>query len=118
MSRNVFLLSFGALLSSSIYAQEVSEQPALNEDWSRPFPPAQIVGNLYYVGTYDLASFLITTPDGHILINMGTYGSVPMIRSSIEALGFDFEDIAVLLATHAHYDHVAGLAEIKRLTGA
>lgn len=114
----MFLLAVSALLSLASCAQEVMEQPTLNEDWLRPFPPLQIVGNLYYVGTYDLASYLITTPDGHILINTGTYGSAPMIRTSIEALGVSFEDIEILLATHAHYDHVAGLAEIKRLTGA
>ena len=76
------------------------------------------MGNLYHVGTYDLASFLIATPEGHFLINTGVYDSVPMIRANVEALGYEFEDIEILLTTQAHWDHVAGLAEIKRLTGA
>lgn len=77
-----------------------------------------MVGNLYYVGTFDLASYLITTTDGHILINTGVASSVPMIRSNIASIGFKFGDIKILLATHGHWDHVAGMAEIKRLTGA
>jgi metallo-beta-lactamase class B len=70
------------------------------------------------VGTYDLSSFLITTPSGHILINTGMAGSVPQIKSGIEQLGFKFSDVKILTATHSHIDHVAGLAEIKRITGA
>ncbi len=91
---------------------------ATNPDWTRPFPAHRIVGNLYYVGTYDLACFLIVTPKGNILINTGVDGSVPMIRSSIESLGFKFNDTKILLTTQAHVDHVAGMAEMKRLTGA
>jgi metallo-beta-lactamase class B len=89
-----------------------------NETWTRPTPPVHIVGNLYYVGTYDLSSFLITTDQGHVLINTGLASSTPLIRTSVEALGFEFSDIKILMATHAHWDHVAALAEIKRLTGA
>jgi metallo-beta-lactamase class B len=77
-----------------------------------------VIGNVYYVGTYDLACFLIVTPKGNILINTGVDGSVPMIESSIASLGFKLEDTKILLTTQAHYDHVAGMAEIKRLTGA
>jgi len=80
--------------------------------------PFRIAGNLYYVGTYDLAAYLITTPQGHILINTGLAESALMIRTHIEALGFRFAQVKILLATHAHYDHVAGMAEIKKLTGA
>ena len=89
-----------------------------NDEWERPFAPLKIAGNLYYVGTYDLGAFLITTPEGHILINSGVASSVPMIRANVEALGFKFSDIKLITATHGHWDHVAGLAEIKRLTGA
>ena len=106
-------------LSSTLYAQtNYNRLPITNEGWLKPFPPIQIINNLYFVGTYELGSFLITTEAGHILINTGPYGSAPMIKSSIEALGFKFEDIAILLTTQAHWDHVADLAEIKRLTGA
>jgi len=89
-----------------------------NPEWTRPFPAHRVVGNLYYVGTYDLACFLIATPQGNILINTGIDGSVPMIRASIESLGFKFADTKILLTTQAHYDHVAGMAEMKRLTRA
>lgn len=91
---------------------------ATNPEWSQPFPPFRIVGNLYYVGTYDLACYLIVTPQGNILINTGLADSAPMIRASIEQLGFRVGDIKIVTATHAHYDHVAAMAEMKRLTGA
>lgn len=86
--------------------------------WSKPYEPFRVAGNVYYVGTYDLASYLITTPKGHFLINTGLAGSVPLIRRNVEALGFNFTDIKILLTNQAHYDHVAGMAEIKKITGA
>jgi metallo-beta-lactamase class B len=89
-----------------------------NPEWTRPFPPFRILGNVYWVGTYDLSSYLITTPAGHILINTGLAESVPQVRSGIEQLGFKLSDVKILTATHGHFDHVAGLAELKRLTGA
>jgi len=108
-----------AWASHALHAQTGFERrPITNEAWLQPFPPVRIVGNLYYVGTYDLASYLITTPEGHALINTGAYDSAEMIRSSIEELGFELEDIEILLTTQAHMDHVADLAEIKRITGA
>jgi metallo-beta-lactamase class B len=89
-----------------------------NPEWTRPFPAHRIIGNVYYVGTYDLACYLITTPQGNILINTGLSDSAPLIKASVESLGFKLEDTKILLATHAHYDHVAAMAEMKRLTGA
>ena len=89
-----------------------------NPEWTEPFPPFRIAGNLYYVGSKDLAIFLIATPRGHILVNSGLVASVPLIRASVEELGFKFGDIKVLLISHAHWDHDGGSAEIKRLTGA
>ena len=86
--------------------------------WNRPFPAFHIAGNLYYVGTADLASYLIVTPEGDILINSDLTTSVPLIRKSVESLGFHFRDIRILLISHGHYDHCAGSAEVKRLTGA
>ena len=83
-----------------------------------PIAPFRIVGNLYYVGSKDLASYLIVTPKGDILINSGLESSVPLIRQSVEKLGFRFIDIKILLISHAHWDHAAGSAEVKRLTGA
>src|SRR5207253_7501143 len=86
--------------------------------WYEPFPAHRVVGNVYYVGSKDLASYLITTPEGHILINSGFERTVPLIRAGVESLGFKMGDIKVLLASHAHSDHVAGHALAKELTGA
>lgn len=87
-------------------------------DWTEPFPPFHIAGNLYYVGSKGLANFLITTPQGHILINSDLDANLPLIRTSVEKLGFKFTDIRILLISHAHWDHDAGSAAIKKLTGA
>jgi metallo-beta-lactamase class B len=106
------------LLALAIPALAQTPPAPANADWSRPFPPFRVVGNVYWVGTWDLSSWLIVTPQGNILINTGLADSVPMILASVEALGFKFSDTKLITATHAHYDHAAGLAEIKRLTGA
>jgi metallo-beta-lactamase class B len=98
-------------LASCIFAQ-------VNPDWTEPFPPYRVIGNLYYVGSRGLASYLITTPKGHILINSSLENSVPLIRDSIEKLGFRFGDVKILLISHAHWDHCAGSAALKKMTGA
>jgi metallo-beta-lactamase class B len=85
---------------------------------SLPFPAHRVVGNVYYVGSKDLASYLITTPQGHILINTGFEETVRLIRAAVVSLGFKMRDIKILLASHAHSDHVAGHAAAKELTGA
>jgi len=90
-------------------------QPA---GWNDPFPPHRIMDNVYYVGTKELASFLIVTPQGNILMNSNYEASVPVIRSGVEKLGFKFSDIKILIAGHAHPDHVEGDAMVKELTGA
>ena len=82
------------------------------------FPPHRIAGNLYYVGSESLASFLIATPEGHILINTNWEDSVEILRASVEDLGFNFEDIEIILGSHAHGDHMQGDALVKELTGA
>jgi len=89
-----------------------------NPDWTTPHAPFRVIGNVYYVGSKDLASYLITTPRGHILINSSLTSSVPLIEKNVEALGFHFKDVKILLISHAHFDHAAGSAEIERLTGA
>ena len=89
-----------------------------NADWTEAFPPFRIAGNLYYVGSKALANYLITTPQGHILINSDLEANVPMIRASVEKLGFKFADIKILLISHAHGDHNAASATIKKQTGA
>ena len=90
---------------------------AQREGWTRPFPGHRVIGNLYAVGTYDLAVFLVTSDDGHFLINTGLEDSTALIRENVEALGFRLEDVRVLLTTQAHWDHTAALAEIKELAG-
>ncbi len=105
------LLCLFAVLSVPLLAQQ-------NPDWTRPFPPFKMIGNVYWVGTYDLSTYLITTSQGHLLINTGFPETVPQIKAGVEQLGFKLSDVKILLATHAHGDHVAGLAELKRQTGA
>ncbi len=99
------------LLAAPLHAQA-------NRDFTTPIDPFRIAGNLYYVGSKDLASYLVVTPRGNILINSSLEASVPLIRSSIEKLGFRFAAIRILLISHAHNDHDAGSAQIIRLTGA
>jgi len=99
-------------------AQQTYKQLPAQEIYVRPYEPFRVVGNLYYVGTYDLAVYLITTPQGHMLVNTGVNESAPYIRANIEKLGFKYADIKLLLATHGHWDHVAAMAQIKRETDA
>ncbi|HEV8048610.1 MAG TPA: subclass B3 metallo-beta-lactamase [Terriglobales bacterium] len=87
-------------------------------DWTEPFPAFHIAGNLYYVGSKGLANYLIATPQGNILINSDLEANVPLIEASIEKLGFKFKDTKILLISHAHWDHDAGSAKIKEMTGA
>jgi len=87
-------------------------------DWTEPFTPFRIAGNLYYVGSKGLANYLITTPQGHMLINSDLEATVPLIQRSVEKLGLKFSDVKILLISHAHWDHAAGSALIKQLTGA
>jgi metallo-beta-lactamase class B len=107
---------FRALILTLVFAGSVFAQGT--PDWTQPFPPHRVIGNVYYVGSQGLASYLITTPQGHILINSSLESSVPLIRDSVEKLGFHFSDVKILLISHAHFDHCAGSAAIKELTGA
>ncbi|MFD2287509.1 subclass B3 metallo-beta-lactamase [Pedobacter petrophilus] len=108
------LLSFRLLA----FAQIVKEPTDNPKEWSQPTEPFRIAGNLYYVGTYDLASYLIVTNKGNILINTGLANSLPIIKENIKTLGFDYKSIKVLLLTQAHFDHMGAMADIKRETGA
>jgi metallo-beta-lactamase class B len=105
----VFILVLAA--TGSVFAQA-------NPDWTEPFPPFRIADNLYYVGSKGLANYLVTTPQGNILINSDLEANVPLIQASIEKLGFKFKDTKILLISHAHWDHDAGSAMIKEITGA
>jgi metallo-beta-lactamase class B len=91
---------------------------ALDPSWTTSIPPFRIADNLYYVGSQDLASYLVVTPKGNILINANLATSPAQIRTSVEALGFRWSDTKILLNNQAHYDHVAGAAEVIRETHA
>jgi metallo-beta-lactamase class B len=86
--------------------------------WNEPVQPVRIIGNVYYVGAKEVSSFLITTPQGHILIDSAFDETVPLIQANIKQLGFKLEDVKILLNSHAHADHAGGLATLKKLTGA
>jgi metallo-beta-lactamase class B len=103
------------LLTTLALAVTVGQGPV---DWYEPFPAHKVIGNVYYVGSKDLATYLITTPEGHILINSGFERTVPLIQKSVESLGFKMTDVKILLASHAHSDHVAGHALLQKATGA
>lgn len=113
-------LSLWIIVASSLFAliSFPGTRYSQTSDWTEPFPPFKIAGNLYYVGSKGLANYLVTTPQGHILINSDLEENVPLIRSSVEQLGFKFTDIKILLISHAHWDHNAASDTIKKLTGA
>ena len=103
------------LLSIALTVQAVSAQ---SPDWHVAFPGFKIAGNLYYVGTADLAVYLVKTSKGNILINCDFPQDIALIRKSIHQLGFDYGDTKVILISHAHEDHAAALGQIKKETGA
>ncbi len=112
MLRSIALpILFSVALASSSLAQD-------DPNWTRAFPPFRIIGNIYWVGSYDLSTYLITTPQGHILINTGVGDTARKIKAGVEQLGFKLSDTKILTTTQGHYDHVAGLAALKRMTGA
>ena len=93
-------------------------QPAMANDWNTPQEPFALYGNSYYVGTRGLSAVLITSPQGHILIDGGSDKSAPQIVRNIRQLGYKVEDIRFILNSHAHFDHAGGIAALQRLSGA
>jgi metallo-beta-lactamase class B len=116
--KNILFATFSLAIATTTIAQVVQEPKNTKEEWSKPSPPFCIVGNLYYVGTYDLACYLITTRKGNILINTGLAASEQQIKDNVKALGFKFRRIKILLNTQAHYDHLGAMAAIKKQTRA
>src|SRR5256885_10321292 len=112
------VLRFAVLLAAVTLLWAPRAQAQGNPDWHRAIPGFKIAGNLYYVGTADLAVYLITTPQGNILINGDFKQDVPAIRKSIEGLGFKYADTKIILISHAHGDHDEGVGVIKADTGA
>jgi metallo-beta-lactamase class B len=115
MLRSKFIPIFPFLSFALLVPTAAAQNPS---DWTEPFPPRRVAANVYYVGSRGLASYLITTSQGHILINSSLEASVPLIRDSVEKLGFHFTDVKILLISHAHWDHCAGSARVKELTSA
>ena len=112
------LIGGAGTLAVAAEALRVTPLPITNAAWEKPFPAFRIIGNLYYVGTTDLGCFVIATGEGLILVNSGEASSGAMIADSIQKLGFQVSDIKMILATHAHRDHVGALAELKQRSGA
>jgi len=115
--RIILLVAIYSFTAYGVTAQKVKE-PKTTAEWTAPYQPFRIAGNLYYVGTYDLSCYLIVTPQGNILINTGLAASAAQIKTNIETLGFKLADTKVLLTTQAHYDHLGAMAAIKKITGA
>lgn len=111
-----FFVRLLALAFSALVAVQAQAEP--HPDWTTPLPPFQIADNLYYVGSRDLAAFLIVTPAGNILMNANLESSPPQIRASVEELGFRWADTKILLNGQAHFDHMAGAAQVLRETHA
>lgn len=105
----VFIYSFSA------YAQIDDEE---SRKWNQPVKPFKIIGNVYYVGAAEVSSYLITTSQGHILLDSGFAETVPQIKQNVAQLGFRFEDVKILITSHAHADHVGGVALLKQMTRA
>src|ERR1044071_1657413 len=121
MSKKLFqniLFTFALIFIVPVVSAQKINEPKTTEEWTRSYQPFRIAGNLYYVGTYDLCCYLITTSKGNILINTGLSASITLIKNNIETLGFKFSDIKILLTTQAHYDHMGAMAAIKQQTGA
>jgi metallo-beta-lactamase class B len=105
-------------LTAAVEAQTVKDLlETLKVKWNTPTEPFKMIGNVYYVGTDGLASYLITSPQGHILVDTVMPESTSLIKANIEKLGFKITDIKYLLNTHAHIDHTGGLAEMKQASG-
>jgi metallo-beta-lactamase class B len=114
MTRTIVMAALLIAGGLPLDAQRAAVQPA----WTEPVPPYRVMGNIYYVGTTDLSSFLVTSPEGHVLIDGGVAQNAPVVLAGIRSLGFDPRDVRIILTTQAHYDHVAAFAALKEATGA
>jgi metallo-beta-lactamase class B len=115
----LLLLVAGSILLSAQTSPLTAEQRAqFHGPYSQPEEPFRLIGNIHYVGAKNIASYLITTPQGHILIDTGTTEMTPVITGNVEKLGFKLRDIKIMLSSHAHFDHIGGHAAMKKLTGA
>jgi metallo-beta-lactamase class B len=114
------VLKINVLSALAFFAATIAfgQADPTSRSWNKPVPPFQIIGNLYYVGAIEIGSFLITTRQGHILLDGGFVETAPQIEQNVAQLGFKLADVKILLNSHAHFDHAGGLAELKQKTGA
>jgi metallo-beta-lactamase class B len=118
MFRTLAVAAALSLLAAPPSLAKTASKPASDDKYLEPFPAHHVAGNIYFVGTLGQANYLITTPQGNILVNSGVIGDVPLIKASIAKLGFKYSDTKILLISHAHFDHDAGSAQVIKDTGA
>src|SRR5262245_22843007 len=114
------------LIASVAFAQTTQNHPyisaeqsnAIANEWTKPMEPFKILGNLYYVGSQNIGSYLFVTPQGDILLDTGMPSMHQAVKGNIEKLGFKLSDIKIMISSHAHIDHIGGHAEMKKATGA
>ena len=114
----LLLVAGSVVLSAQTSPLTADQRAQFHGPYSQPEEPFRLIGNIYYVGAKNIASYLITTPQGHILIDTGTTEMTPVISGNVEKLGFKLRDIKIMLSSHAHFDHIGGHAAMKKLTGA
>ncbi|MCO6511681.1 MAG: subclass B3 metallo-beta-lactamase [Aridibacter famidurans] len=115
-----FQIHLTILIIACFFALPISAQitSEAEREMTKPVEPFRVIANVYYVGTNDVASYLITSDEGHIMIDSGFEETVPLIEASVKKLGFDLRDVKILLNNHEHYDHCGGLATLREKTGA
>lgn len=111
-------LTVSVVLSAQSSPLSSEQRAQFHGPYSQPEQPFRLVGNIYYVGAKNIASYLVTTSQGHILIDTGTTEMTPVITANVEKLGFKLTDVKIILSSHAHFDHIGGHAAMKKLTGA
>ncbi len=114
----MLLVASSLVLSAQTSLLTAEQRAQFHGPYSQPEDPFRLLGNIYYVGAKNIASYLISTPQGHILVDTGTKEMTPVVRGNIQALGFNVRDIKIMLSSHAHFDHIGGHAAMKKLTGA
>jgi metallo-beta-lactamase class B len=115
--KSIGVMLFCLSAASAAWGQEAVHCHSC-DDWNKPQTPFNVVGNTWYVGTAGLSALLVTSPEGHILLDGALPQSAPQIRKNIESLGFRIEDVKLILNSHAHFDHAGGIGALQRASGA
>ena len=114
----IVVVAGSVVLSAQSSLLTAEQRAQFHGPYSQPEEPFRLIGNIYYVGAKNIASYLITTPQGHILVDTGTTEMTPVITANVQKLGFTLRDIKIMLSSHAHFDHIGGHAAMKKATGA